>query len=378
MTNPFTYTKPINSFRDELDRFFQRYKVHFLVWSCFILNEVFAAGYASGEFGPPINYIAFYGLNIGLFYFNALVILPIVFQQRRHAFWRLPVLMILLICGYLIIAYALKNMLLSKQIADGLVTVNFDKTFVTGSLWRSSFYIGLSFGFYFLNAFVKAQYENSKLERNALKSELREQQTAVELSNAKNAFLQAQISPHFLNSALNFLHSHTRKLSPAVADLIHLLSKITRFAGSAEYTSIVVPLKEELQQVSSLIQLWRIIKDHRIYIRFEYNDAAMEVLTIPLLLLTLTENVFKHGDIYNPESPARISVKKYNDAFLIITENTIHEGRNDSGNHSGLVNIEHRLNYIYGESAMINYGPVSKNKFVVSVFIHLKSYQRPS
>jgi len=377
MTNPFTYAKPLNSGKDGLDRFVQKYKVHVLAWSCFVLNEVFAAGYASGEFGPPINYLVFYGLNIGLFYFSALLVLPIVFRDRKQTFWRLPVLMMSLICGYLIIAYALKNILLSKQIAEGLVTVNFDRTFITGSLWRSSFYIGLSFGFYFLNAFVKSQYENSELERNALKSELREKETAVELSNAKNAFLQAQISPHFLNSALNFLHSHIRKLSPAVAELIVLLSKITRFAGSAEYSSAIVPLKEELQQVSSLIQLWSIIKDHKIYIRFEYNEAAKEVLTIPLLLLTLTENVFKHGDIYNPEMPARISVKKYNDAFLIITENAIQEAHHASGHHSGLINIEHRLNYIYGEAAMINYGPVSRDKFVVSVFIHLRSNQKP-
>lgn len=373
MTSSFTYTKVGSFGKIPLKRFLKKYKIHLLIWPGFIFIEIIAAGLASEEFGEPINYITYYGLNIGLFYFSALFLLPVALSNQRQASWRLPILIFVLICGYVIAAYVLKYLLLFDDVIRGTVTVPFDIKFISGTLWRSSIYIGLSFAFYYLNVFIKSQLENSELERNVLISELRERQIAVELSKAKNASLQAQLNPHFLNSALNFLHSHTRKSSPAVAELIVLLSKITRFAGKAEQSSTFVTLNEELKQVSSLIELWRIIKDHKIYIEFDCNEDVNEVRTIPFILLTLTENVFKHGDIYNPKLPAKISVKKYNNALLIITENAIQQNSQATGLNSGLLNIEYRLNYIYGDEAMINYGAVSSDKYVVSVLIHLNA-----
>ncbi|KQM68205.1 hypothetical protein ASE74_24190 [Pedobacter sp. Leaf216] len=51
------------------------------------------------------------------------------------------------------------------------------------------------------------------------------------------------------------------------------------------------------------------IRQTAIFIEFSYDSDIEQIHTIPLLLLSLTENMIKHGNLSQPSDPGRISLK---------------------------------------------------------------------
>jgi len=125
-----------------------------------------------------------------------------------------------------------------------------------------------------------------------------------------------------------------------------------RYALECEHGPEIMPLEEEIRQVENLLQLSR-IRQPAIFIDFSYNWEIEQIQTIPLVLLSLTENMIKHGNLSQPEDPGKITLKLKNNVFIIETSNLINTGLNDTGFHTGLENIRQRLLHTYGARAEI-------------------------
>ncbi|WP_439879686.1 hypothetical protein ACSX1A_10905 [Pontibacter sp. MBLB2868] len=90
------------------------------------------------------------------------------------------------------------------------------------------------------------------------------------------------------------------------------------------------------------------------------NLAGLKI--IPLVLLTLVENVFQHGDLTNSVYPARITIH-YTDQVLRVTTTNLISPTTRTGHQIGLENIRTRLALAYQETASLQANADEKGCF---------------
>jgi len=342
---------------------------HLLAWCFFMVYESLAIFMATGISGHILNYILHYALNIALFYFHAQLILPASFKRPVHRLWLVPVSIIFELCLYLLLSYFIDLTLAYFTSVNSTNEVLFDQHFFFGSIWRAIYFIGFSSGYYFLKNYYRERRTTEMLQKQALEQIIREKQMTIDLAQAKNAYLRAQINPHFLFNTLNFIYNQVRTSSAVGANAILLLSNIMRHAIEQNESSGLKPIEGEIQQTRNLIALWQIRQRAPTFIEFDADEITEQFSFIPLVLLTLTENIFKHGDLTKCDHPAKISITFRKGLFRIATHNLVREESNAMGLQSGLQNIKQRLNYAFGETALLKYGrePSSHFKVIVEV-----------
>lgn len=329
----------------ELVSFIKKYKTHILVWSIFILYESLMAGLISGVFGKLGNYAVHYAINIALFYINAHVVLPNALKKPRRAFFRLPVALGLLIVSYVLFVFYIDILLV--RYTDFLTLSELQQKFWHRFVWRGLYFVGFSTGYYYLITYLKERNRVNKLETEKLNSEIEHEKIQTELVRTQNAFLKAQINPHFLFNTLSFMHSQTQKSAPRVAETILSLSEMMRYSLKNENLDEEAELTEEIEQAENLIRLHQLRSDNQLYIQMALKGDLSEIKIIPLILITLAENMFKHGNLHNPLCPALFHVELQNEDLLIKTENLINRQKHAVSFNLGLANIKRRLELKY-------------------------------
>jgi sensor histidine kinase YesM len=68
----------------------------------------------------------------------------------------------------------------------------------------------------------------------------------------------------------------------------------------------------------------------------------------PLVLITLVENAFKHGDLSDPENPLVIQMETNPTKLRFYSCNKKKKGNKELSNGIGLSNIRQRLELVYG------------------------------
>lgn len=264
---------------------------------------------------------------------------------------------------YLIFGYFIDILLANFITTLPNTEVVFDQRFISGGLWRAIYFIGFSSGYYFLNNYLRELRITEALQKEALEQIIREKQMTIELAQTKNAYLRAQINPHLLFNTLNFVYNQVRKTNTQSANAILLLSNIMRYAIEQDEHSELKPMAGEIQQTKNLIELWQMRQHVPSYIEFNAEIESENFPFIPLVLLTLTENIFKHGDLTKHDHPATIAITFREGLFKIVTNNLVNEKLSETGFHSGLLNIEQRLIYTFGEAVLFKYGKEQNNHF---------------
>lgn len=59
----------------------------------------------------------------------------------------------------------------------------------------------------------------------------------------------------------------------------------------------LVQLSEEIEQIENVINLNRLLFGKKLTLEFKKRIADQEVKIIPIILLTIVENVFKHANL---------------------------------------------------------------------------------
>ncbi|WP_304412538.1 histidine kinase [Pedobacter sp. V48] len=174
-----------------------------------------------------------------------------------------------------------------------------------------------------------------------------------------------------LFNTLNFLYNQVRKNNDTAARAIVLLSEIMTYAMGQDEHSGTRPLEGEIQQANNLIELWRLKQREPTYINLIAEDGVEEISFIPLVLVTLVENMLKHGDLSKADHPATIRISLKDGIFRIETDNLAAPRPSHAGFHSGLENIRQRLAYKFHKMATLDYGATKANHFFVLIALRL-------
>src|SRR5689334_3891959 len=111
MNLTLTYMKKINTITEYIYAWVSRNRLHFLVWGIFVVFESLMISLATGIYGDFLSYLLHYAINIGLFYFNAQVVLPKTLKKPIRRLWLTPLLISLEVLLYLAISYAIDLLL---------------------------------------------------------------------------------------------------------------------------------------------------------------------------------------------------------------------------------------------------------------------------
>jgi two-component system, LytTR family, sensor kinase len=212
-------------------------------------------------------------------------------------------------------------------------------------------YFIFSIGFFFFTRFKFKNEEaqlllekNLTLQKNLLQSE--------------NDFLRAQINPHFLYNSLNYFYSETFEVLPKVSDSIMMLSDIMRYSlTDFSANNGLANLEEEIENIQNIININKCRFDNNLHIQLTVNGEPEGKKIVPMMFITLVENLFKHGDLQDAAHPAYIecNIDEHTKNVTFITSNKKSMVKNVIPGGLGTSNIKKRLELLYGNGFELDF-----------------------
>lgn len=192
--------------------------------------------------------------------------------------------------------------------------------------------------------FSRSWFREADLRSEVL--ELRQLQQEQELH-----LLQQQVQPHFLFNSLNSIYALVRSQNEYAGQAVLTLSDLLRYTIK-HAGSFSVPLDEEIEYIRNYVDLQRFRYDNtaQITVSLPQNDyeEAENWHIVPLILINLVENAFKHGVPGKQGFQVNIQLNCKQDELTFLVENTADgEGRNHSHAGTGLRNMRRRLEVFY-------------------------------
>jgi two-component system, LytTR family, sensor kinase len=283
-------------------------------WALFIAYEQGTIYFASGRVTPVLQSLFYYGCNIGLFYLHGYLLNFALGQARKR--YGLAVLLTL----------ANLTIILMVKIAGDVYFLN--RTGVKLSdlrqvaFWdldRSLFFIGLATLLWSVRNLAAFQQRAGEAEKQRLTAERDRALLETRLAEAQSAYYQHQLNPHLLFNTLSFVYNDAFGHSEPAARAILLLSDILRFSLTEADSSGKAPLEEEISQLENLLEINRLRYGSQLAVSLSVEGHTAGRAIIPLILLTLAENLFKHGLVTDPARPALIRLQADEQGGLIFT-----------------------------------------------------------
>lgn len=337
-------------------------RIHIICWVIFILYEISILKLMRLDYQPSMTYVLYYTLNISLFYFHALIVLKRGTINTKADYWRLPIFIALELIVHYCLAISISWILIEQKSAIQFKTV-FSVKAVAGTVWRGIYFILYSTAYYLLFSY------NDKRRRELVQT-IENEQLQNELLRAEQDFLRAQINPHLLFNTLSFIKYAAKKKPEEANEAIMRLSSIMGFA--LENNSQTILVSKELEQVENIIKLNQLRFNHTLHINYVTQLNNAQVTIIPIILLTLVENVFKHGNLLNKDYPAEIRVESTDEYLTIQTSNLPNYDSNVESGKTGLANITSRLDQFYKNNYKFSH-EMAGNLFKVELALTLKN-----
>jgi hypothetical protein len=173
-----------------------------------------------------------------------------------------------------------------------------------------------------------------------------EQQRTLQKVAAELSMLKLQISPHFLFNTLNnirwLVRSKSDNAEPALVKLSQLLRYIL-YQADANFVS----LDKEIAHLHDYVSLQKMRLEENSKITFTVEGDVQNKRIVPLLLIPLVENFFKHGDFMDGY-PSIIDVKVHQSKLTLKTINkTLVADKNAIDSGIGIDNLLKRLELHY-------------------------------
>ena len=325
-------------------RFQQRHRVlsHLLFWLAVLLLATITDSYGQQTLFS-LNRLLYHSLTlitqILSAYFLAYVIIPLFLYQGRR--WQAA---LCFISGmYILCGLARTINVFVYEPAAGL---GHEQAETLQSLWTNlprllnvyfSRNLSLALVFLFfrlLNDQYRAAQHTAALEKEKAEAELQA--------------LKSQMNPHFLLNTLNNIYSlsvlGSTAAAPAIARLADILTRLLYRSHDR-----IVPLSGEIRLLEDYIALEQLRYDERLQIKLE-TDINHDILIAPLVLLTITENAFKHGagnDVGRPLIEIAITVR-YGLFQFRVSNPLILNGHDTAAREKiGLANLRRQLELLY-------------------------------
>ncbi len=138
-------------------------------------------------------------------------------------------------------------------------------------------------------------------------------------------FLKNQLNPHFLLNSLNNIYSLARKKSEDTTRAILLLSDLLRHV-LYESGKSKISLGDEITFIKNYINLEKLkfSEENGPNINFTVYVKNADYPIVPLLMMTIVENAFKHGISYVQPSFILISLEENDREVRFSVVNSIH------------------------------------------------------
>lgn len=333
-------------------------RLHVICWSIFIFYEVGVTSILSGHYSPLLNYLLFYAINITLFYVHADYILPCALRGKVNTIWLLPPFLLCELAIYCLLIVLAEKLLDFRQIVSAPIT---QKTIVA-TVWRGIYFMLYGSGYYFL-----INYINN--ENRLHQEEIEVERLNNKLLATQNDFLRAQVNPHLLFNTLNFIKYAAKKRPQDVEAAILSLSEIMSFSLEENNFDFTL-LSNELKQIDNIIALNQLRYENRLFLNYNTAVSDSGIRIIPIVLLTLIENVFKHGNLSVSASPAEVRITATKTSLHFYSANLPSAPSSTTGRkaQTGLKNIESRLHSYYAGRHQLSYG-MSGKLFTVNLSI---------
>jgi sensor histidine kinase YesM len=157
--------------------------------------------------------------------------------------------------------------------------------------------------------------------------------------------LKQQLNPHFYFNTLNNLYglarSNSSNLSPALQQLQNIMEYVI-----VECNQHKVSLQKEIDFLKSYIALERLRYEENTSIDVQVKGNANGYVILPLLLIQLVENAFKHGmKEKSDRNWMRVNINTEDEILFFSVNNSCHVDAFTEG--VGLSSVKHRLNLQY-------------------------------
>lgn len=209
---------------------------------------------------------------------------------------------------------------------------------------------GISQLFMIVLASISLRFIQKWQDDEKMKSEIEKEKISTELS-----FLKQQVNPHFLFNAINNIYSLSLSRHPSTSDAILKLSSIIRYM-LYETDKKFVTLNNEIQVIKDYIELQKLRITERVKLTFNINGNTELYSIVPLLLIPLIENAFKHGVDNVNNSFIDINIMIMDDTLHLEIKNSIVPKPAADANESGIgiKNIIRRLELLYPQAYFFN------------------------
>ncbi|WP_290307532.1 sensor histidine kinase [Mucilaginibacter flavus] len=312
----------------------------------FITYEVLLGFTAQGRVISAFTfaeYAAHYAVNICFFYVHGYLTYPLVANRKTPG--RYFLILLLIAVEFVVYVGAM------KFVAYLLYEINdpkfiFLNVYYWGYLWRFIYFMLIGTAIYYTRTAFKHETRIVILENERINNLLDQQLLENKLIKSENAWRQSQLNPHFLFNTLNLIYNKVSVLSPEIGDSIIKLSEIMRFSITPLSNSGKIKLEDEIEHIRLFINLNQLRFNDKLALNFEVTGEEEGLMINPLLLITLVENVFKYGDLYNQEDPASIIINITGSILSFNTRNHIKK-RKVSSHGIGLANVTEQLKTYY-------------------------------
>ncbi len=306
--------------------------LHVLIWlMVFLIPYIFSADVERGSHHKGNDERDFLYLNtflnffwIGLFYFNAGLLIPRLIYKRKKALY------VLTLAGMFGLVLLLDNILFR--------VLAIPRYF---SLYNSVKHNFIPFVF---TVAVSGAY---KAISDKTKSDMWIREKQSEHLKTELSFLRSQISPHFLFNVLNNIAALIRMKSNDLEPTVMKLSSLMQYM-LYETDEEKVVVKSEVDYLQAYIDLQQQRYGNELELQVLF-DIPEEWHTIePMLLIPFVENAFKHGGmLQHPE--IYISLKVNNNELHFTVKNKFEDTTaiKDKTSGIGLSNVKRRLELLY-------------------------------
>lgn len=191
-----------------------------------------------------------------------------------------------------------------------------------------------------LSTAIKIIQQWQMTEQRAVRAE-------ADKASAELSFLKAQINPHFLFNTLNNIYTLAVMKDEHAPDSIMKLSNIMRYVTD-DATANFVPLQDEINCINDYIELQRLRIGEKTAIDLYISGDIENKQIAPLILMTFIENVFKYGISKHTRSAIVIKIIGNETGISFFCQNRIFPEKDEKQRTGiGLKNTRQRLDHLY-------------------------------
>ena len=340
----------------------KKIRYHIIFWTCYFLYCYLSDLIIDDTTTLGNELFLFLTHNIFLFY--TLIYFFNTFSKRTRKELIVSIVrLIVIILAFYALRFFGRYYILTKYFDPGFSSMTYDRCFAIGATWVVQYFFFSSAYFYF-----RTSIQKQKDLTLAIQEKLVEQKEKLEL---ENTLLKAQINPHFLYNTLNFLYAKSLPLSSDLSNAIMKLSEIMRHSMQPHDKEGLVQLDEEIEHIQNLIEMARLRFNNQIFINLSVKGDFEHLRIIPFALITLVENVMKHGLVNVESKPANILIEfTPQDQLHFTTWNYKRMGPKENSTSIGLANTRKRLANKYGDDCsfeIVNESELYKTDLYISI-----------